>query len=163
VPDAGTPPKANEQPAVAATGTPPVEDDGKDEPEQPETQKLSPEAQYANLARQAKKLMSAGRYKTAALTYRKALGVKPDSAEAKAGLGISLVRSDSSYREAVKLLEDALKDQPNNAHAWLCLGMGRQMVQQDKKAIDAYKRYLSLEPNGQYANDVRAALKSLGQ
>ena len=66
------------------------------------------------------------------------------------------MRSDSSYREAVKLLEDALKDQPNNAHAWLCLGMARQMTQQDKKAVDAYKRYLSLEPNGQSANDVRA-------
>ncbi|WP_375766989.1 response regulator [Archangium gephyra] len=164
VPDAGTPPKGTEQPAVATNGTPAAEDDGKDdEPEQPAAQQLSPEAQYANLTRQAKKLMSAGRYKTAAFSYRKALNLKPDSAEAKAGLGISLVRSDSNYREAVKLLEDALKDQPNNAHAWLCLGMGRQMVQQDKKAIDAYKRYLSLEPNGQYANDVRAALKSLGQ
>ncbi len=164
VPDAGTPPKATEPPAVAENGTPPAGDDGKDdEPEQPAAQQLSPEAQYANLTRQAKKLMTAGRYKTASFSYRKALSLKPDSAEAKAGLGISLVRSDSSYREAVKLLEDALKDQPNNAHAWLCLGMGRQMVQQDKKAIDAYKRYLSLEPNGQYANDVRAALKSLGQ
>ncbi|OJT25957.1 response regulator [Archangium sp. Cb G35] len=164
VADAGTPPNATGTPAVAANGTPAAEDDGKDdEPEQPAAQQLSPEAQYANLTRQAKKLMSAGRYKSASFSYRKALNLKPDSAEAKAGLGISLVRSDSSYREAVKLLEDALKDQPNNAHAWLCLGMGRQMVQQDKKAIDAYKRYLSLEPNGQYANDVRAALKSLGQ
>jgi CheY-like chemotaxis protein len=164
VPDAGTPAKTPEQPAVAANGTAPAEDDGKDEePEQPAAQQLSPEAQYANLTRQAKKLMTSGRYKTAAFSYRKALALKPDSAEAKAGLGISLVRSDSSYREAVKLLEDALKEQPNNAHAWLCLGMGRQMVQQDKKAIDAYKRYLLLEPNGQYANDVRAALKSLGQ
>ncbi|MCY1080799.1 response regulator [Archangium lansingense] len=163
VPDAGTPPKPDEQPAVAANGTPPAEDDGKDDEPEAAAQQLSPEAQYANLTRQAKKLMSSGRYKTAAFSYRKALNLKPDSAEAKAGLGISLVRSDSSYREAVKLLEDALKDQPNNAHAWLCLGMGRQMVQQDKKAIDAYKRYLSLEPNGQYANDVRAALKSLGQ
>ncbi|WP_414639381.1 response regulator [Archangium sp.] len=164
VPDAGTPPKADEQPVIAATGTPPAEEGGKnDESEQADTQTLSPEAQYAELARKAKKLMVGGRYKMAALTYRKALTLMPDSAEAKAGLGISLVRSDSSYREAVKLLEDALKDQPNNAHAWLCLGMGRQMVQQDKKAIDAYKRYLLLEPKGQYANDVRAALKSLGQ
>ncbi|WNG34781.1 response regulator [Archangium violaceum] len=163
-PDAGTPSQATEQPAVAANGTPPSEEDDKgDEPEQAETQKLSPEAQYAELARRAKKLQATGRYKAAAFAYRKALGLKPDSAEAKAGLGISLVRSDSSYREAVKLLEDALKEQPNNAHAWLCLGMGRQMVQQDKKAIDAYKRYLLLEPSGQYANDVRAALKSLGQ
>jgi CheY-like chemotaxis protein/Flp pilus assembly protein TadD len=157
-------PKPAEQPAVAANGTPPAEEDGKDdEPEQAETQQLSPEAQYAELARKAKKLMVGGRYKTAAMTYRKALVLKPDSNEAKAGLGVSLVRSDSGYREAVKLLEDSLKGLPNNPDAWLCLGMARQMTQQDKKAIDAYKRYLLLEPNGQYANDVRAALKSLGQ
>jgi CheY-like chemotaxis protein len=157
-------PKPAEQPAVVANGTPPAKEDGEDkEPEQAEARKPSPEAEYTELARRAKKLLVSGRYKTAAMTYRKALALKPGSDEAKAGLGISLVRGDSGYREAVKLLEDALKSQSNNADAWLCLGMARQMTQQDKKAIDAYKRYLSLEPSGQYANDVRAALKSLGQ
>ncbi len=160
-------PTPTEQPPVAQTGTSPVEDDGKDdEPEQPAAQKLSPEAEYADLVRRSKRLIAAGKFKTAALAYRKALSLKPDSAEAKAGLGIALVSSDPSnagYREAVKLLEDGLKDQPNNARAWLCLGMARQMTQQDKKAVDAYKRYLLLEPAGQFANDVRAALKQLGQ
>ncbi|MGZ3460899.1 MAG: tetratricopeptide repeat protein, partial [Archangium sp.] len=165
VPDAGTAPKPDAQPTTAAKGpAAPQEDEGKDEePAQADAQKQNPEAQYAELSHQAKKLMTSGRYQSAARIYRKALALKPDSSETKAGLGISLVRSDSGYREAVKLLEEALKEQPNNAHAWLCLGMARQMTQQDKKAIDAYKRYLFLEPTGQYANDVRAALKSLGQ
>jgi hypothetical protein len=41
--------------------------------------------------------------------------------------------------------------------------MARQMIQQDNKAVAAYKQYLLLEPTGPYANDVRAALKQLGQ
>jgi hypothetical protein len=166
----GTPeaPKPTEQPAVATTGTPPAEDDEKDdEPEQVEAQKLSPEAQYAELARRAKKLMSANRYKTAAITYRKALALKPDSAEAKAGLGISLVRGDTTssagYRDASKLLEEVVKAQPRNAQAWVHLGMARQFTNQEKKAIDAYKQYLLLEPSGSSASEVRAALKQLGQ
>ncbi|WP_257460524.1 response regulator [Archangium lipolyticum] len=167
---AGAPeaPKPTEQPTVATTTPPPAEEEEKDdEPEQVEAQKLSPEAQYAELARRAKKLMAANRYKTAALTYRKALALKPDSAEAKAGLGISLVRGDTTssagYRDASKLLEEVVKAQPRNAQAWVHLGMARQFTNQEKKAIDAYKQYLLLEPSGSSASEVRAALKQLGQ
>ncbi len=166
----GTPeaPKPTEQPTIAKTVTPPAEEEEKDdEPEQAEAQKLSPEAQYAELARRAKKFMASNRYKPAALTYRKALALKPDSAEAKAGLGISLVRGDTTssggYREAVKLLEEVVKVQPRNAQAWVHLGMARQFSNQEKKAIDAYKQYLVLEPSGSSASEVRAALKQLGQ
>jgi cytochrome c-type biogenesis protein CcmH/NrfG len=156
-------PKPAEQPTVAAAGTPTAEPEEKDEPEQPAAPQKSPEEQYADLVRTAKRLAAGGKHKTAALSFRKALNLKQDSVEAKVGLGISLVRSDSSYREASKLLEDALKDQPNNAQGWLCLGIARQMTQQDKKAVDAYKRYLTLEPTGSSANEVRETLKTLGQ
>ena len=157
-------PKPAEQPTVAAAGTPTPEVEEKDtEPEQPAAPQKSPEEQYADSVRTAKRLAAAGKHKTAALSFRKALNLKQDSVEAKVGLGISLVRSDSNYREASKLLEDALKDQPNNAQGWLCLGIARQMTQQDKKAVDAYKRYLILEPTGSSANEVRETLKTLGQ
>ena len=49
-----------------------------------------------------------------------------------------------STAEAVKLLEDEVKEQPNNANALFHLGMGSQLSQQNKKAIDAYKRYLAM-------------------
>jgi hypothetical protein len=160
-------PSPGAQSAEPVAGTPPSEEPAKDEePEPPEVQKLSPEAEYAELMRRAKKLIAGGKYKTAVFSLRRALALKPDSDEAKAGLGIALVSSDpssSGYREATRLLEDSLKTQPNNARAWLCLGMARQMTQQDKKAVEAYKRYLLLEPTGPFANDVRAALKQLGQ
>jgi cytochrome c-type biogenesis protein CcmH/NrfG len=150
-------PKPAEQPTVAAAGTPTAEPEEKDEPEQPAAPQKSPEEQYADSVRTAKRLAAAGKHKTAALSFRKALNLKQDSVEARVGLGISLVRSDSSYREASKLLEDALKDQPNNAQGWLCLGIARQMTQQDKKAVDAYKRYLTLEPTALRQRSARDA------
>ncbi|HEX8825272.1 MAG TPA: response regulator [Archangium sp.] len=159
-------PKPAEQPAVTATGTPPAEDDGKDD-EQAQTQQLSPEAQYAELVKLGKKHMAGKRYGKAAFAYRKALSLKADSNEAKTGLGFSLVNGESTsvggYRDAAKLLEDVLKAQPKNAQVWFHLGMARQFSQQEKKAIDAYKQYLLLEPTGSNANDVREALKTLGQ
>ncbi|MET0404923.1 MAG: tetratricopeptide repeat protein, partial [Cystobacter sp.] len=67
------------------------------------------------------------------------------------------------YREAIELLEDVTREQPRNASAWLFLGVAREQSRQNKKAIEAYSRYLTLEPSGKYAPDARASLKLLGQ
>ena len=147
------PAKPEVQAAEVKTETPPAEAPVAD-----------PEAQYAELVREARKSLAGERYKAAARAYRQVLDLKPDSAEARVGLGISLVRGETGeYREASRLLEDVTRDQPRNASAWLFLGVAREQIQQKKKAIEAYQRYLSLEPNGKYAVDARASLKSLGQ
>ena len=98
--------------------------------------------------------------------YRKALQLKPASAEAKAGLGIALVNgasSDGALREATKLLNEAVKAEDGNARAWLALGMAHQFSGNDGPAVSAYKKYLLLEPTGSSASEVRAMLKELGQ
>ncbi|ATB42272.1 transcriptional regulator [Cystobacter fuscus] len=147
--------------AAAANGTPPVEDTK--EPVAG-TAAPDPEAQYAELVRQARKSLAGERYQAAARSYRQMLTLKPDSTEAKAGLGISLVRGETGqYREAIELLENVTREQPRNASAWLFLGVAREQSRQNKKAIEAYKRYLTLEPSGKYAPDARASLKVLGQ
>ena len=102
------------------------------------------------------------RYKTAALEYRHALELHPDSGEAKASLGIALVQSDPGlrgYREAIKLLQEALQVEETNSKAWLALGMAFQFTDQRTKAVEAYKRYLVLEPRGKVSTEVRAMLK----
>ncbi|MFY0580051.1 response regulator [Cystobacter fuscus] len=147
--------------AAAASGTPAVEDA---KAPAPDKAAQDPEAQYAELTRQARKSLASERYRAAARSYRQMLTLKPDSNEAKAGLGIALVRGETGqYREAIDLLEDVTKDQPRNASAWLFLGVAREQSRQNKKAIEAYKRYLTLEPSGKYAPDARASLKVLGQ
>ncbi|WP_043429283.1 response regulator [Cystobacter fuscus] len=147
--------------AAAADGTPPVEDTKAPVPGKAAT---DPEAEYAELTRQARKSLASERYQAAARSYRQMLELKPDSNEARAGLGIALVRGETGkYREAIELLEVVTKEQPRNASAWLFLGVAREQSRQNKKAIEAYKRYLTLEPSGKYAPDARASLKVLGQ
>lgn len=139
-PDAGAPVVAN---------TPPVD----------------PEVEYANLVKAAKAAIVGGRHMSAAISYRKALAFKPDSTEAKAGLGISLVNgsiAQSAHREAAKLLQEVVKEEDRNARAWLSLGMAYQSTGRNSQAAEAYKRYLFLEPTGASANEVRSLLKGLG-
>ncbi|MBN1205510.1 MAG: response regulator [Myxococcaceae bacterium] len=172
--DAGTvasappePPKPPEptQPVVAETPKPPEPDEP---PEQTPTEivkAVDPEVEYANSIKQARSAVLGERYRAAAVSYRKALRVKPGSSEAKEGLGFSLVMgstSDSAYREAARLLQDVVKERDANARAWFALGMALQVTQQNSQAVAAYKKYLVLEPSGKFSSDVRLALKQLG-
>jgi len=124
------------------------------------------EGEYAKLIEQAKQAYKSDKFKSAAATYRKALEIKPNAVEAKAGLGIALVNSNmdkTGYKEAIKLLEASTEEDETNARAWLALGMAYQFTQQNAPAVTAYKRYLKLKPRDKSADDVRAILKELGK
>ena len=191
VPETNKPPEETQPPETAAkppdtatqppetpqdTPKPPViaETPKTPEPEEPEptevtptdtTKPVDPEAEYASSIKQARSAIVSGRYGAAASSYRKALRAKPGSSEAKEGLGFSLVMGstkDSAYKEAVRLLQDVVKDGEANGRAWFALGMALQVTKQDKQAVQAYKKYLVLEPSGKFAPDVRLALKQLG-
>ncbi len=166
-PDTVKPPETT-QPTVAETPKTPEPEDTPDTPEAtpPDTAKpVDPEVEYATSIKQARGAVVSAHYKAAALNYRKALKAKPGSGEAKEGLGFSLVMgstSDSAYREAARLLQEVVKDKDANPRAWFALGMALQVTQQNNQAVQAYKKYLALEPSGKFANDVRLALKQLG-
>jgi hypothetical protein len=133
-------------------------------PSEPErTAPTDPDAEFNRFLREGKRANLAERYKTAAANYRNALKLKPGSADAKAGLGIALVSigEDGYFKEAIRLLEDAVKAQDGNPRAWLSLGMAYQFTGQQPAAVAPYKKYLALEPNGASANEIRAALKEL--
>jgi Flp pilus assembly protein TadD len=101
------------------------------------------------------------RWRSAMDAYRKALKLNPDSGEAKTGLGISLVMSETGFREAVPLLKDGVKDDPANAQAWLALGMAYQNMGQDRAAKQPYQEYLKLKPRGATSDEIRAALEQM--
>ncbi len=114
--------------------------------------------------RQAKRAREAEYFRLAASEYRKALVLRPESIEAKAGLGIALVRSEpgaSGYTEAQDLLLEAVNAQSSNAPAWLALGMAYQFTRRNDQAVAAYKRFLELEPAGPSSGEVRAMLEQL--
>jgi Flp pilus assembly protein TadD len=119
---------------------------------------------FSRHLRQAKRALDAERFKLAALEYRKALQLRPASVEAKAGLGIALVKTDpepSGYAEAVKLLQESLEVESSNAQAWLALGMAYQFTRRDERAVRAYKKFLELEPAGVSSAEVKAMLQQL--
>ena len=112
----------------------------------------------------AKRANDRERFRLAASEFRKALQLQPQSIDAKAGLGIALVRSDpraSGYAEALILLEESLATRRDDAQAWLALGMAYQFTRRDADAVRAYKEFLLLEPQGSASNEVRAMLKQI--
>ncbi len=160
--DTGKPPESP-NPPIAETPEPDDTPEPADTP--PDAKPVDPEVEFANSIKQARSAIGSGRFKVAASSYRKALKAKPGSNEAKEGLGFSLVMgstSDAAYREAARLLNDVVKEKDTNARAWFALGMALQVTQQNNKAIEAYKKYLAMEPSGKFSNDVRLALKQLG-
>jgi CheY-like chemotaxis protein/TolA-binding protein len=161
------PPTDTSKPTVAEKpSTPePDEPDSIEEPPPDTTKPVDPEEEYASSIKRARSAVVSGRYKAAASSYRKALKAKPGSSEAKEGLGFSLVMgstNDSAFREAVRVLQDVVKDKDTNARAWFSLGMALQATSQNNQAVQAYKKYLALEPSGKFSADVRLALKQLG-
>jgi tetratricopeptide (TPR) repeat protein len=177
-PDTAKPPdtgKPQDPPPPADTSKPAVaENPATPEPDEPEPTEVTPpdtakpvdpEVEYANSISKARSAMVNGRYKSAASNYRKALRFRPGSGEAKEGLGFSLVMgstNDSAFREAVRVLQDVVKDKDTNARAWFSLGMALQATSQNNQAVKAYQKYLSLEPSGKFSADVKLALKQLG-
>ncbi|HZH03395.1 MAG TPA: DUF4388 domain-containing protein [Myxococcaceae bacterium] len=122
------------------------------------------ELEFQRLIRQGRVAAQGDRYRVAAVAYRKALALKPASVEAKAGLGIALVNtssSNTSHREALRLLREALESDENNANAWLALGAAHQFTGQRREAVAAYRKYLFLAPTGRSAAEVRSILKDL--
>ena len=121
----------------------------------------SGETDYERLIADAKKAISKERWGTALKAYKQALLIQPDSHEAKTGLGISMVLSDTGYREAVPLLKESVQTDANNAQAWLALGMAFQNMGRNAEAKVPYQKYLRLKPTGSMADEVRAALEQL--
>ncbi len=98
------------------------------------------------------------KWKSAMDAFRRALKMNPDSAEAKTGLGIALVMSETGFKEAVPLLKDGVNGDPKNAQAWLALGMAYQNTGQDAAAKKPYNEFLKLQPKGATSDEVRMAL-----
>ncbi|MBS1148366.1 MAG: response regulator [Myxococcaceae bacterium] len=119
------------------------------------------EGEYETLIGEAKKAISKERWGTALKAYKKALVLQPGSQEAKTGLGISMVLSDTGYREAVPLLKESVASDSTNAQAWLALGMAFQNMGRNNEAKAPYQQYLKLKPTGTMADEVRAALGQL--
>jgi CheY-like chemotaxis protein len=84
----------------------------------------------------------------------------PDSPEACALLGHALFNR-KKRREALQWAERAVELDPKHADAYVIIGGVKQAADDIAAAKVAYKKYLELAPNGQYAADLRAIVDSL--
>ena len=107
-------------------------------------------------------LLKRGKYRAAVAQFRKAVELRPDSVPALLALGDAFLEGDQ-LRNAVKPLQQAAQLDANNARAQLLLGTVFQGLGREKEAVAAYKRYLELEPHGEFAGDVRAIVANLSK
>jgi cytochrome c-type biogenesis protein CcmH/NrfG len=122
------------------------------------------EADYRAAVQAAREANAASNWDVEAEQYRRALAVRPASLEAKEGLGSAIVKSagrSGSYLEAERLLGEVVRVDSARSRAWLVLGMARQLGARPVPAVEAYRRYLDLEPQGPMASDVRDVVRAL--
>lgn len=93
--------------------------------------------------------------------YRKAVKDRPTDVAARTGLGISLVFSETGFKEAIPHLKESTKADPANARAWLALGIALQNLGRDGEAKAPYRKFLELNPKGSQAEEVRQALQAI--
>jgi cytochrome c-type biogenesis protein CcmH/NrfG len=122
------------------------------------------EAAYHSAVQAAREANAASRWQQEAVEYRRALAVRPASLEAKEGLGSAIVKSSGSagsYLEAERLLAEVVTVDADRSRAWLVLGMARQLGARPGPAVEAYRRFLALVPQGPESADVRAVVREL--
>ena len=125
----------------------------------------SPEAVFRHCMEEGGRATEHGNFASAAVQYRRALGMKPSSLEAKEGLGGAIVNSSGSagsYTESATLLSEVLRADPKRARAWLFLGAAQQFSGQYASALESYRTYLELAPNDRWAREVRDVVRVLG-
>jgi CheY-like chemotaxis protein len=160
-----SPPQTEPATAPVASEAPPAVPPLAGSPKQDAPDAEEPgEADYRAAVKAAREANAASNWDAEAEQYRRALAIHPASLEAKEGLGSAIVKSAGragSYLEAERLLGEVVRTDAARSRAWLVLGMARQLGARPGPAVDAYRRYLDLEPQGPMASDVRDVVRAL--
>jgi CheY-like chemotaxis protein len=156
---------ANAPTPVAANDPPPAVPPLAGSPQQDAPVSEEPaETDYRAAVQTAREANASSQWENEADAYRRALAIRPASLEAKEGLGSAIVKSSGragSYLEAERLLAEVVTADAGRSRAWLVLGMARQLAARPGPAVEAYRHYLELVPQGQVSSDVRAVVREL--
>jgi Tfp pilus assembly protein PilF len=85
---------------------------------------------------------------------------KPQAVPALLALGDAYLEADKP-RSALQPLESAARLDGQSGRAQLLLGTAYQSLGKNAQARAAFRRYLELEPQGEFARDVRLILANL--
>ena len=115
---------------------------------------------YAEAVSRGNDLFRQGNYAAATGEYRKALALRPQAVTVLVSLGDAWLEADQP-RSALEPLESAARLDPRSPRAQLLLGTTYHSLGRLGDAAKAYRRYLELEPAGDFAKDVKVILANL--
>ena len=118
------------------------------------------EGLYSKALELGEQQLRQGNYTQAIAHFRRAVKERPHAAPALLALGDAYLEADKP-RSAVKPLESAARLDPKSGRAQLLLGTAWQSLGKNPQALEAYRRYLELEPDGEFSRDVRLILANL--
>jgi tetratricopeptide (TPR) repeat protein len=98
----------------------------------------------------------------AVIEYRKALKLARNvSAEAHIGLALALEESGKRNEAISEFRTGIAQDMDTEPILYYLLGSALEKLNQNREAIDAYRNYLRLAPEGQYASAVESMIERL--
>jgi len=115
---------------------------------------------YAKALEQGEAQLRRGKYRSAISEFQRAVKEKPQAVPALLALGDAFLEADKP-RSALPPLELAARLDGRSGRAQLLLGTAYQSLGRNGQALKAYRRYLELEPQGEFARDVRLILANL--
>jgi tetratricopeptide (TPR) repeat protein len=95
--------------------------------------------------------------------FTNALKLKPESLDAKTGLGVAYVNGGASPMQGIALLREVVAKEPNNFSANLNLGMFSLKSGQYDKAVQRFKTIIAIKPSIESYFYLAEAYKQLGQ
>jgi predicted Zn finger-like uncharacterized protein len=114
---------------------------------------------YAGLVREGTSRLERGQVAAARQSFEAALRLRPGTAEAMTGLG-NVMLNEGNPRGAASQFSAAATN--GNGSALIGLGQAYRALGQNSQALEAYRRYLQLLPNGSDANVARRQVEALG-
>jgi DNA-binding response OmpR family regulator len=159
------PPQSAPRPVASASvapsaPAPPVETHPA--PEERAAPVLSPAVEFGRAMASGQSLLKKGRYRAAVAELRKAVDLEPESVAALLALGDAFLEADQA-RSALPHLQKAAQLDRRSGRVQLLLGTAHQTLGHKSEALRAYRRYLELEPKGDFAGDVRAIVQTLSR
>ena len=103
----------------------------------------------------------AGKFEQALPYYRRAVAVRPSDPPVRTAYATAL-HATGNDTASLEQLESALKTQGDFSPALYERGVVDGALGRRSEAIDAFRRYLAVAPNGEHADDARTALQNLG-
>lgn len=94
--------------------------------------------------------------------FQNAMKLKPESLDAKTGLGIAYVNGDGTPMQGIALLLDVVRQDPNNRNANLNLGLFSMRSGQFEKAVERFKLVIAQKPEVEPYFYLAESYKQLG-